>query len=569
MKSVLLFGLMLLSPLAQSHGGGGQGSMESEFGRTSHMFLPVSYSTTSGIAFDLAGVNLEASADALDTDTHADDLGLELEFHPEVDAGFSRIKRKVLTTEVQAPDLVVASASGQGPYVLIESKSWDLGLGLVTETHLPIPSVGLGIGVSYLTGKNYYSLRSFQGLEKRAPLRLPKSTDALAEWRVGDELSYSSRGGLMFNLILGIDPIAKIGPQYSHTGVHRFRLRREDESTLEIEVTTLKTDRISIEGSSVVLDAEAGIERGVSRSVIYEVDLTHPEAFEVIDLVLRGRLDLAGTVAFSSAGRIGLRTNLTQRNASMSGAFGIPFVYFNNRGAGVYRNSGTVTGDNGSSDIFTTTYSRERFTRGAISKQKWENQSVMSTIFSGPESLIAAAFSWSFSIKKASAYLITAKLRRLHWIFGYPALANLRFADESLGYVKADFVLNLSGREIISLLAPTTVEGLEARALSELENDFRQNGHEEFCRMRSYTSCLLRYRELVKKKALALRLLRSEIDNAYQSRSLERVTQKLSALLRVLFSSRYLARAFVATNPSLQRELRLEGEKIERHRFDL
>ncbi len=570
MKSLLLFGLILLSPLALSNGGGGKGSMENEFGRTSQMFLPLSYSTTSGLAFELAGIDLAASGGAIETETPADDIDLDLEFHPEIDVGFSRIKRKVFTTEAQVPeDLVVATASVHGPYVLIESKSWDLGLGLVTEAQLPLPNIGIGIGVSYLTGKNYYSLRSFQGQEERAPLRLPKSAEALAEWRVGDELSYSSRGGLMFNLILGIDPIAKIGPQYAHTGIHRFRLRREDESTLEIEVATLKTDRISIEGSSVVLDLEAGIERGVSRSVIYEIDLTHPAAFQVIDLVLRGRLDLAGTVAFSSAGRIGLRTNLTQRNASLSGSFGVPFLYFNNRGAGVYRNSGTIIGDNGSTDIFTTTYTRERFTRGAFSKQQWENQSVISTIFSGPESLIAAAFSWSFSIKKASAELITAKLRQLHWIFGYPALAKLRFSEERLGYMKADFIVNLSGQEIISVLAPATIEALEARALKDLEAEFGQNGHEDFCRMRSYTNCLMRYRELVKSKALTLRLLREDIESAYQSRTLSQVTQKLSALLRVLFSSRYLARAFVETYPSLKKELRLEGEKIERHRFDL
>ncbi len=568
MKSLFLFGLLLVSPLALSVGGG-KSSMEADFGRTSHMFLPLSYSTTSGLAFELAGVDLTAGAGVPEVDTEAEELGLELEFHPEIDAGYSRIKRKVFTTEVEAPDLRIAPAAAAGPYVLIESRSWDLGLGLVTETTLPIPNVGIGIGVSYLTGKNYYSLRNFQALEERAPLRLPKSAEALADWRVGDELSYSSRGGVMFNLILGLDPVVKIGPQYAHTGVHRFRLRREGPSTFEIEVITLKTDRISIEGSSVILDAQAGIERGVSRSVIYEVDLGHPGAFDVIDLILRGRLDLAGSVALNSAGKIGLRTDLTQRNASLSGVFGVPFVYFNHRGAGVYRNEGTMTGENGSTEVFTTTYSRENFTRGLLSKQKWENQSVISTIFSGPESLIAAAFSWSFSIKKASAELITKKLRRLHWIFGYPALAKLEFSEERLGYVKADFVLNLSGREILSLLAPASIEALEARALNELEEDFRRDGHEEFCRMRSYANCLLRYQGLVKAKAQTLRQMRQDIESFYQKRSLDRVTQKLSSLLRSLFSSRYLSRAFVETNPSLKGELRLEGDRIDRHRFDL
>jgi hypothetical protein len=568
MKSLLLSGLILLSPPAFAHGGGGSG-MESEFGRTSHMFLPVSYSTTSGLAFDLVGLDLEATGADLPEDTHGDEMGLELEFHPEVDAGFSRIKRKVITTEAAAPDLVIERAAGDRPHVLIESRSWDLGLGLVTEAHLPIPSVGVGIGISYLTGRNYYSLRNFAGAEVRRPLALPTSPEALAQWRVGDELTYSSRGGVMFNLIIGIDPIAKIGPQYAHTGIHRFRLRREDEATLEIEVVTVKTDRISVEGSSVVLDAEAGVERGVSRSVVYEVDLAHPEALRVIDLVLRGRLDLANEFVFSSAGKIGLRTDLNQRSASLSGTFGVPFVYFNNRGAGVYQNSGTARAQGAATAVFTTTFSREGFTRGALSKQKWENQSVMSTIFSGPESLIAGAFSWSFSIKKASADLVGAKLRKLHWIFGYPTLSQLRFRNERLGYVKADFLVNLSGREIIAILAPGTIEALEARALADLEAEFDQSGSEKFCRLRSYSNCLLRYSELVRTKARALRGLREEIEVAYQGRGLARVTHKLSALLRVLFSSRYLSRAFVATTPTLKAELRLEGEKIERHRFEL
>lgn len=154
---IFFFFLFILPSLAFSHGGDdGPSSLVEEFAKTSHIHLPVSYSTTEGLSFGLGGSHGEEHHE---DDLHADETGLEITVHPIALGGVDKIRRMISEEVSESKNLKIEASTAHSPYSLVENKKWDLGLGIEGETHLPLPVFAAGVGVSYLKGKNYYSIR--------------------------------------------------------------------------------------------------------------------------------------------------------------------------------------------------------------------------------------------------------------------------------------------------------------------------------------------------------------------------------------------------------------------------
>lgn len=569
----LFFLVLLISSIdAFSHGGDdGPSSLEDQFSKTSHLHLPVSYSSMHGLSsgFHIGESHTDELPDHDHEDTHGDETGLEVNIHPQVAGGFDKITRFINQEESESNSEVIEASDPSTPFIQLVNKKWDLGLGLEIETHLPNPLWVAGVGLSYLKGKNYYTKRVLKNRsEKRSSLELPVSSEALSSWRLGDELAYASKGSIIFNIIIGIDPIIHFGPLYSHTGTFRYKVRLEDEETIEVEVTTMTSDSISIEGSAIVLDADAGKTRGISKSIKYDFDLTNPESFKAMDALFRGRLDITNDMLMKSGGSIHLKTDLFNFGTYFTGSFGLPVIYFNGMGRGTYVTSGTIEDDeNNKLEVYSTTSQKENYTKGVASRRKWENQSIVSTVINGETSILSSVFSWSYSLDKANDTTLMKKFRKLADVFGIEKLKYLSFPQRDLGYVKADFNMNLSGRDVLDLLHGKELNDLKAKALEKLEADFHQYGHREFCRIRTYANCLDRYKNLITNKAMTIRKLRNNIETSYKSKNFALVTRDLSQITKTLFSSRYLTEAFLASNKSVLKELRLEGERIKKHKF--
>ncbi len=584
----------LFSLNAFSHGGdSGPSSLEDEFSKTSHIHLPVSYSPSNGLSYgyQIGGhehedeghgseehhdethdesaegdLDHESGEHADSDDVHADETGLEITIHPQVIAGFDKFKRYVSQEESTSQDLVVERASEDKEFILIENRKWDLGFGIGAETHLPLPIFAAGLGISFLKGKNYYTIKRLQSKGERRPsLPLPLSKEAIAGWRTGDELSYATKGSLILSALIGIEPFAHFGPVYAHTGTYKFKALLQDSEKLQVEVTTTSTDSIALEGNVIVGSVEAGKSKGHAASMMYEFDLTHPQAFHAVKALFNGRLDVVNDLLVTT-GKIQLKTDLMNRGTFVSGSFGLPYVYFNGAGRGVYHVEGKIdeVQEGHKMQVFMTSSIQERFTRGILSKHRWENKSIVSTVMRGDHSLISSILSWSFSQDKATSSLVHKKLGKLGNLFGLSLPTEVRLPAGKLGYVKADFNLNLSGQDVLQLLNGDELQKLKVSALRNLEEDFKNKGHRAFCRVRSFTNCLQRYKNRINQKMAKIVLTRRQLEATYQSGAMREVTKNLNVIVGDVFASRYLTKAFVRSIPDLIAELRLEGERIKK-----
>lgn len=573
MKTILILMTCLSAFKAFSHGGdSGPSSLVDEFSKTSHIHLPVSYSPSRGLSY---GYHIGGHEDHHEEenhehdehdDVHADETGFEVTIHPKLIAGFDKIKRYVALEESSSQNLVIERASEDKEFLLIENKKWDLGLGIGAETHLPIPMFAVGPGISFLKGKNYYSMRKLQTKnEKRSPLLLPFTKEAIAGWRSGDELSYATKGSLILSALIGIDPFVHFGPIYSHTGTYKFKVSMQEEDKLQVELITTSTDSISFEGNVIWGTVEVGKSKGHAASIIYEFDLTHPKSLGGIHALFQGRLDVVNDLLVTS-GHIKLKTDFMNRGTFVSGNLGLPYVYFNGNGRGVYQSEGWIdeVEEGHKMEVFVTSSVQERFTRGILSKHRWENKSIVSTIMRGDHSLISSILSWSFGQDMTNSFQIENKLQSLGALYGFDWLKDIKLPEGNLGYVKADFNLNLSGHDVLHILNGDELKKLKLNAIMKLEDDFREKGHRAFCKVRSFSDCLRRYKNLINHKMMKVVEARRKLEATYQKGNLSEVTKNLTEVAGHVFASRYLTKAFVQSTPDLLAELRLEGESIKK-----
>lgn len=572
MKSLfVLFSILLCLESWAQRNHQGPSSLEGEFIKQSNIKMPVVYTNISGIYFNFLAPSNDV--DETEDDLLGDVTGMTVNAGPIAYGSLERIKRVVNEEVSSGKDLQIEMASPESPFVLIESRKWDLGAGFELYSKLPMPIGLIGGSIAFLHGKNYYSVRHFSKRQEVRPrLQLPITAEDLQSWKVGDQLFYSTRGGAVFNVFLGLRPFITLGPEYIHSGSYRIKVQLLEKDLLEIEVVTTRTDSFGLEAVNLPLKLEFSKGKGHLNSLVYHFDLKSQNALKGIALLFHGRFDLTNQEMLNSDGRIKLSTRINHTYTSLSGKFGVPLVSSIGGGLGWSMSEGEIEQgfevETKKYEVYSSTNVREYYTKGWLSSRKWFSENITSTVLravEGEGSVITSLYSWSLAKNNMNQRLLAKRLSKLAMIFGLPKLKQITFPAKRLGYMKADFSINFSGSDVLALLNTANVAVMGTIAQEALLNDFQQMGYRTFCRFREELDCLRRHSLLIKKKHKTLLTLVQELDSLYKDDEIKMVTAKLTNIIKHLFSSRYLTRAFADLRPGMMFELRLEGEKIKKH----
>ena len=101
-----------------------QSSLEGEFLKQSNIRMPVVYTAISGLSFDFSIQKDEL--DEAEDDLFGDITGLSVNAGPIAYGSLERVKRQVSEEVSERQDLVIEEATPGSPYLLIESRKWDL-----------------------------------------------------------------------------------------------------------------------------------------------------------------------------------------------------------------------------------------------------------------------------------------------------------------------------------------------------------------------------------------------------------------------------------------------------------
>lgn len=463
MKQLLILFFCLYSLNALSHGGdSGPATLEEEFSKMSHLHLPFNYSSHEGYYF---GYEIGKSED-----------GHSLENHPIVFGGADKIKR--LTCLEQAATNAIEICPEKAPHQLLENIKWDLGLGLESHIHLPIPGVGFGVGLSYLKGKSYYSVRQLDHKkENRSKLNFPLSSSEFKNWRVGDQLFYMTKGTLVLNVFVGYEPFIHLGPQISRTGMYRISLKKTDENTVVAQIGSLKSKDFTFEGYAILAGAEFNAGRAKANSVSYEFNMEDEANYSILSNFVAGRLDLVNQAILSSSGTIIMKSDSINTGRSLMASIGLP-VLFNNGGyRGTYLSKGTMEeleeGKLHHHDVFSRSKVKDHSTRGVLSDNLWENQTLTSTIVreedAPTESIMSLVLNWSFSRDHIKHAQFARKLKKAARITGLKQLTEINIPKNTQGHVKVDVSINMAAENILKVLSPEQKMELEKL---QIKNDY-------------------------------------------------------------------------------------------------
>lgn len=467
---------MLLAFDAYSHGGDdGPSSLEQEFSKLSHIHLPVNFSTHHGLILGYKFGEHEHEEHHEEEEPEVE--AANLNFHPVFFGGYDKIQRLVCLEESREQKIEVCPENV--PHLLLENKKWDLGLGGEMDMHLPIPNVGVGAGITYIRGKNYVSVKVLNNRnEKRPKLNFPTHQSEFKNWRVGDQLTFMSKGSVILNVFIGIEPFFHMGPELIHTGVHRISAKKTSDDTLQVEFGVVKSNSLGLEGNAIVLNSEFNRSSGKSSSVIYEFHLNDEKDYPAIAALFKGRLDLTNKLMMNSGGEILLKTNLKNKGTSFSGSLGLPIVYFNGISRGTYHSNGEIEEHEEDEihhhQVFSSIKSKEHFTRGVLSKHLWENQSLITTVVrdehESKESILSTVMNWSFSKDRVKSTLFDKKMAKLARQTGLMEFTSVKLPAGTEGYVKVDVSINLAGKHIMSLLTSEQKLVLES---FQKKNDYK------------------------------------------------------------------------------------------------
>lgn len=543
LKITIVFSILLHMTVFGHGGDDGLSSLEEEFSKLSHIHLPMNFNTLEGLVFGypLPGEHEDHFIEEdHDHSVHESESGFEIDLHPVLFAGYDKINRFVNLTEAKE-GRVVDRSSEMDKFLHIQSKKWSLGIGIEGDMHLPLPTWALAFGFSYIKAKNYISKMSLNSrLEKRKKLKIPSNLEAFESWRVGDSLQYMSSGTMVFAVMLGVEPFFHVGPEYIHSGNYQTRISKKESGKLEVELITSKTNSIGLEGNAIIAGVEASRGHGQLSSIKYILDVNNPKSFSVLNLLISGRADLANRQVELGNAKLILRSNMKTRYNSITGSIGLPVLFFRGRSVGNYQANGEIDHieESDQENMYSSTYMKEKFSRGVISRHSWEMSSVSSTVVKEfnhtNDSIVASQFSYSFSNDNMKFKEFKRKFYSLIKKYNLKDIDHVRLPLRKNGFVEINLKLSLSGQVILRLL-----RGGELESLSSSRRTL--------------------------KKLLGLRF---KVERSYKNKNYKNMVKSLSRLMKVIFTSDRLTQKFLKNNEDVKIKLQVMGDKIRQHHYE-
>lgn len=191
-------------------------------------------------------------------------------------------------------------------------RGWDAGIGVAVNIinralDEAIRGAGFSVGLALLKGKTVRSERlvdSRTDLIQTPGLGIPKDLSDIQDWRISETASWSTRGGILFNLGVGV-PGLSIGTPIFAVGSWNYEVTKVSDNFVfvrvsEADVETIKSlKNVSLNVFTLVTLASSFMDY-VEEGFAYRFDLRNEKAAEAYRQVLAGNLSPADLYEFSA-----------------------------------------------------------------------------------------------------------------------------------------------------------------------------------------------------------------------------------------------------------------------------
>ena len=185
------------------------------------------------------------------------------------------------------------------PHRVVDKKALTLGIGAVVgvgwSVAAPVfPAIGASIFPSRTKKvKTQRIVGSHEDARSVDRMKIPKKSNDIEKWNVGDKMLYSSTGSISISgLFHALALVAGSGIKYSGRWEHE--VTRVSENEVKMMITNKKLRGANTKGGVLFLSrAVKGYEKDWEKSLVLNFDLTKEEARHALDQALKGKLNKA------------------------------------------------------------------------------------------------------------------------------------------------------------------------------------------------------------------------------------------------------------------------------------
>ena len=522
-----------------------------------HMFsLPIMIGFDGMVMYGIAYEHHSMSGMSHMDHTHDSDMrhsgmhqGVAWHFMPMISFGGDKLKKVIKLGH----ELCDETGCGDA-YKIARSSHLDMGAGVMLMGLMPSHWF-VHAGVMPMIGGDHYTevhVNSYEKTKRKVGLKIPSSLSELDDWKIGDTLSYGTRGGVMGSAGVGFTIFSQASAMYMYQNIKRVKYQKVGSSLLKLDIARDHKNAEGFLAGTPLTFAMAHVlqQKQKINSMIF--DFSQPSAIEKFRDFLSGKLDVR-TAQSLRAGIHAMHTGKNKTRGSMANAIaGVPFLYQIERDI-MSSHTKSHTEDflpqsHSKGLSYTAMNASSKNTRGILSHHKRDHMMFMAMLTDLLDSgnHYMGSFKWFYENDKVSANSLKDKIYKISDFYGLmlPSLDHLYFQERA--YVRAEIDIDFNNHTLDTILYKINTQSVtdtQNSLRTEVEQFFISDAHPtRICKHKQ--NCQQRVLDKTKKICAKIFFVANKIEAYRYNDKKTKLSKAIAELGKLLTKNRFILHYF-------------------------
>jgi hypothetical protein len=506
-------------------------------------------------------------------------------FMPMISLGGDKFTNIINLNRSNSNELVWEESSDN--LVVAQNKviSAGAGAGIMAMPPIDIPLFAIKLSLMPYKGGHVYKqmhINSKKDAQEIEEMKVPLSLNDLQKWRIKDQISYSTKGGVMFGAGVGMSILVNAMQMYMAEGSWQTTVRKIDETYVLASIRKNEMKMLSKNISNMLVQISKSKMKNADQYFNFIYDLSNPRGLEAYQRFINGDIIFSQELIKEGSDAVELVKKSNSIIIGKSGKFtaGLPFLFNSQNTRGEMINTSfTYNGYTGSEmKSFMGMYKKTHTTDGVLSNHKNGGVIFMSMVGQPKNTQhfkpnFSSSIKWFYSKQDVKKKTLKRKLRKAAKTLGIDSIKNLQLpVFKELEYIKLELDLALSKVEIQNLLEKRNIYSesiIEARIEDYFSNKQNLKDHCTVDLMLSL--CKSRVIKKTKKTLNKIPALLSKMRKSLKNEKLKDFSTEFTNLGRLALTNRFVLAQVMraAGKKSLKATLKIEGTNIQRYKTTL
>lgn len=467
--------------------------------------------------------------------------------------------------------------------VIAQNKTITVAAGIGVMAMPPASTIfALKVNLMPYKGGHVYRMKHLSSKKEAKSIdqmKVPMSLEDLDRWKINDQISYSSKGGVMFGAGAGMSILVSVMKTHMAEGGWHTTVKKVDDTFALATLRKNKLKMLSVNISNMLVQLSVGKMKNTDKGFNFIYDLSDAVALDAYKRFLNGDILHTQRLLLEGVNTIEMLKTYTSKATGSSRKFtaGLPFLFNTQSTKGEMINTSFV--HNGFTDrkvkLYMGMYKKTHTTDGTLSNHK-NGGIVFMTMASKKQKMTsfkpryAGTFKWYYSKQDVSKKVLIRKIKKAVKKLGVDSLKKVSLpVNDKIGYIKLEVDISLNFDETNKLMNSDN-RLMASDSIVRVENFFKSKKNlKDYCSIDIFLNICKK--RVIKETKRAMRKMPSLLANMRESllnKDLNGFTKKYAQLGKLAFTNRFVLAQILkmAGKKSLNAIVNIEGSNIQRYR---